>query len=172
MSSSWTTVPVLQWGRGIGAEVSRGIRSLQVALLSVALMAAGCAIPRWPVDAPITSPYGIRFRGILPSVHRGVDLGVPVGTEARVMSAGRVRFVGTMEGFGQVVWVDHGGSVMTVYAHLSRILVEEGQLVRGRQVIALSGASGDVTAPHLHFELWRWGRQQDPVTLLGGFPGN
>lgn len=135
------------------------------------LVTAGCAVPRWPVEAPITSPWGLRFQGLRPDIHRGVDLAAPMGTEVRTMAPGRVRFAGTMAGYGEVVWVDHGASVLTVYAHLSRILVETGQVVEGRTVLGLSGASGDVTGPHLHFEIWRWGRQEDPVPLLGGFPG-
>jgi murein DD-endopeptidase MepM/ murein hydrolase activator NlpD len=136
-----------------------------------AMTALGCAIPRWPVDAPITSAFGLRWRGLLPSVHRGVDLNVPTGTPVHCMAPGRVRFAGVQRGFGNVVWVDHGGEVLTVYAHLSEIRVTAGEAVAGGQVLGLSGASGDVTAPHLHFEIWRWGREVDPVPLLGGFPG-
>ena len=144
----------------------------RLVVVSLLLFAAGgCTLPRWPVDAPITSPFGLRIRGILPSVHRGVDLSVPTGTEVRAMADGRVRFAGTMRGFGTVVWIDHGGAVVSVYAHLSALRVQTGQVVDGRQVIGLSGATGDVTSPHLHFEVWRWGREVDPVPLLGGFPG-
>ena len=87
------------------------------------------------------------------------------------MAAGRVRYAGVMRGFGNVVWLDHGFGTLTVYAHLSEIRVRESQNVRHGTVIGLSGASGDVTAPHLHFEVWRWGREVDPVPLLGGTPG-
>lgn len=146
----------------------RARRALPILL---ALAAGACAIPRWPVEGPITSPFGLRMRGILPSVHRGVDIGVPSGTEIRAMADGRVRFAGVMRGFGNVVWIDHGGEVLTVYAHLSRILVQQGEEVDGGDVLGLSGSSGDVTSPHLHFEVWRWGREVDPVPLLGGRPG-
>ena len=86
------------------------------------------------------------------------------------MAPGQVRFAGIQRGFGNVVWLDHGGAVLTVYAHLAAIRVATGEAVTGGQVIALSGSSGDVSAPHLHFEIWRWGREVDPVPLLGGFP--
>jgi murein DD-endopeptidase MepM/ murein hydrolase activator NlpD len=138
-----------------------------IALLAV----AGCSIPRWPVDGPLTSPYGMRWRGLLPEVHRGVDIVVPEGTEVRTMAPGRVRFAGTMGGYGNVVWMDHGGEVITVYAHLSQLLVRTGDVVGSRAVIGLSGATGDATGPHLHFEVWRWGWEVDPVPLLGGRPG-
>jgi murein DD-endopeptidase MepM/ murein hydrolase activator NlpD len=75
-----------------------------------------------------------------------------------------------MSGYGHVIWLDHRGGVMTVYAHLSSIHVKRGERVDGGQVIALSGHSGNATGPHLHFEVWRHGREVDPVHFLGGFP--
>lgn len=142
-------------------------------ILTLALLsgASGCAIPRWPVDGPLSSPFGIRWRGVLPDIHRGVDIRVATGTPVRAMAPGRVRFAGTMRGFGQVVWLDHGEAVMSVYAHLSEIRVEPGEILDGRAVVGLSGSSGNAEAPLLHFEVWRWGREQDPVPLLGGPPG-
>lgn len=131
----------------------------------------GCGLPRWPVDAPITSPFGLRVRGFLPGIHRGVDLAAPEGTPVHAMSSGSVRFAGFQRGYGNVVWLDHGRSVLTVYAHLSAIRVTAGASVRGGEVIGLSGSSGDASGPHLHFEVWRWGREADPVPLLGGRPG-
>lgn len=140
-------------------------------LLSLTLLEAACSIPRWPVHGPLTSPFGLRMRGLVPEIHRGVDIAVPVGTPVHAMAAGRVRFAGTMAGYGKVVWLDHGGSVMSVYAHLSVIRVQAGQHVDGGETIGLSGMSGDATGPNLHFEIWRWGRQVNPVPLLGGPPG-
>jgi murein DD-endopeptidase MepM/ murein hydrolase activator NlpD len=142
------------------------------ALVLVGLAAAGCSIPRWPVEGPVTSPFGLRWRGLLPELHRGVDIAVPEGTPVRTMAPGRVRFAGAMAGYGTVVWMDHGGEVLTLYAHLSRLAVRAGDVVEGGAVIGLSGSSGDATGPHVHFELWRWGRERDPVPLLGGRPGD
>ena len=148
------------------------MRVRAVSILGVlCILAAGCTFPRWPVDGPLVSPFGLRFRGISPDLHRGVDIQIPDGTEIRSMAPGRVRFAGTMGGYGQVIWVDHRGSVMTVYGHLSALRVREGDRVEGRQVIGLSGHSGNATGPHLHFEIWRHGREVDPVSFLGGFPG-
>ncbi len=100
-----------------------------------------------------------------------MDLAVPEGTPVKAMAAGTVRFAGSQRGYGNVVWLDHGGSVLSVYAHLSAIRVQAGAAVRGGDIIGLSGSTGDATAPHLHFEVWRWGREKDPVPLLGGRPG-
>ncbi len=148
----------------------RGAAPARILVVLLAALVAGCAIPRWPVDGPVTSPFGIRWRGILPEIHRGVDIRVPRGTPVRSMAPGRVRFAGTMRGFGNVVWVDHGEAVTTVYAHLSELHVRSGEALSGRDVLGLSGASGNAEAPLLHFEIWRWGREVDPVPLLGGFP--
>jgi murein DD-endopeptidase MepM/ murein hydrolase activator NlpD len=122
------------------------------------------------VDAPLSSDFGLRLRGIRPDIHRGVDFSVPTGTEVHAMADAQVRFAGTMTGFGNVVWLDHGGSILSVYAHLSVIHVAEGAFVRRGDIIGESGATGDVTAPHLHFEVWRGGREADPVPLMGGRP--
>ena len=145
------------------------MRGLFFALAASTVVA--CSVPRWPVDAPMSSPYGLRLMGLRPSIHRGVDLDVPEGTLVHAMNDGRVRFAGVMSGYGNVVWLEHGKNVLTLYAHLSQIDVARGDEVDAGAVIGLSGATGDVTGPHLHFEVWRWGREVDPVPLLGGRPG-
>lgn len=140
-------------------------------LLLLLLVAGGCTIPRWPVDAPLVSPYGARREpGFLPRLHEGVDLDAPTGTPVRAMRGGRVRFAGTRGGWGKVVILDHSGNVTSVYAHLSRIDVETGQRVRGHAVVGLVGQSGNAEGPHLHFEVWQRGKAVDPVPLLGGPP--
>lgn len=119
----------------------------------------------------MSSPFGIRWAdGWLPAVHRGVDISMPTGTPVHAMRAGSVRFAGEMRGYGKVIWLEHRGGTLTVYAHLSEIRVRTGAPVEGRQVIGSSGATGRVTAPHLHFEVWVGGRPVDPVLYLGGRP--
>ncbi len=143
----------------------------RIGLALVTLIAlSGCALPRWPVEGPMSSAYGVRFRGIVPGIHRGVDIAVPAGTPVRAMTGGRVRFAGEQNGYGRAVWIDHGGGVLAVYAHLSRLDVATRDAVGPGQIIGLSGSSGHATGPHLHFEVWRWGRPVDPVPLLGGRP--
>lgn len=145
------------------------LRRVATAVCAVAGL-AGCALPTWPVHAPLTSGFGLRFDGIRPDLHRGVDLSVPIGTPVVAMASGTVRFAGTMRGFGNVVFIDHRAGLMSVYAHLSRIEVTTGATVRTADPIGLSGATGQVTAPHLHFEVWRYGRPVDPIPILGGRP--
>ena len=139
-------------------------RARRGVLLVLTVLATGCVVPRWPVEGPMTSAFGVRWRGWLPEIHRGVDIAVPD------VAPGTVRFAGTMRGYGTVVWMDHGGDVLSVYAHLAEVRVARGEQVGAGAVIGLSGRSGNVTGPHLHFEIWRWGRQADPVLLLGGPP--
>ncbi len=131
----------------------------------------GCGLPQWPVEGPIIAPFGLRWEANGPTIHRGVDIVVPAGTPVSAMSSGEVRFAGTMSDFGLVVWVDHGDGILTIYAHLSEILVVEGQAVARGEAVALSGESGNATGPHLHFEIRGRGHQVDPVALLGGPPG-
>ena len=148
-----------------------GIMRRAVLLLAGLLVATGCSVPRWPVEGSLTSPFGLRRQGLLDfGVHRGVDIAVPAGTPVRAMAPGVVSYAGTMSGYGRVVIIDHGQGVRTVYAHLSEIHVRAGDDVPGRPVIGLSGSSGRTTGEHLHFEVVRRGRAEDPVPLLGGFP--
>lgn len=135
------------------------------------LLLAGCSVPRWPVSGTMTSPFGLRRAGVLDfDIHRGVDIAVPEGTEVRAMAPGLVEFAGSMNGYGRVVVIDHGQGVRTLYGHLSEARVRTGDPVHGRPVIGLSGSTGRTTGAHLHFEILRAGRAEDPVPLLGGLP--
>ena len=143
-------------------------RTLTLVLLTLTI--AGCGLPRWPARAPLTSPYGLRTLGTRLDMHHGVDLGVPIGTNVHAMTAGTVTVAGAKAGYGLAVMIDHGGGWVTLYGHLDRVDVSVGDRVRAGQRIGLSGNTGLSTAPHLHFEVRRFGRSRDPVPLLGGFP--
>ena len=132
----------------------------------------GCGLPRWPVEAPLITPFGVRWESGGPTIHRGVDIVAPTGTPVYAMSRGEVRFAGTMTDFGLVVWIDHGDEILSIYAHLSEILVVEGEAVTRDEPVGLSGQSGNATGPHLHFEIRGRGHQVDPVVMLGGPPGS
>ena len=145
--------------------------SRRIFAATAVLGTVGCGLPHWPVEGPLIAPFGLRWGPNGPSIHRGVDIVVPTGTPVYAMSSGEVRFTGTMTDFGLVVWVDHGDAILTIYAHLSEILVVEGQRVTKDEAVGLSGESGNATGPHLHFEIRGRGHQVDPVALLGGPPG-
>jgi len=98
--------------------------------------------------------------------HHGLDFSVPVGTEVRVTGDGLVTAVQHQRGLGRVIKVDHGGGVMTVYAHLDKTLVEKGDQVTRGSVVALSGNTGRSTAPHLHYEIRISGRSVNPISYI------
>jgi murein DD-endopeptidase MepM/ murein hydrolase activator NlpD len=143
---------------------------MRLAVLLLTLVIAACSVPRWPVNAPVISPFGLRFLGLRPDIHYGVDLAAPVGTPVVAMKPGTVSFAGEMRGYGMVVIVEHNSKLRTVYAHLSELNVRTGETVKGGQIIAKSGQSGNASGPHLHFEIQRWGKHEDPVEMLGGLP--
>lgn len=141
-----------------------------MALVLVAAALQGCQTPQWPVKGALSSPFGIRSLGGA-DLHRGMDFEADIGTPVRPVLPGRVRFAGFMSGYGNVIWIDHGEHLISLYAHLSEIGVEVRQEVSKQTVIGLTGQSGHVTAPHLHLEVWRWGREVDPAHFLGRPPG-
>jgi len=173
MNGSSTTTRRAPYVRAAGLpalrRVVRGGRR-RLSLLACLLLPLGCSIPRWPANGPITSPFGLRLDGIWPEIHRGVDISLPEGTPVTAMKRGRVRHAGPMGAYGLTVIIEHGPALVTLYAHLSEVRVRAGEEVEGRQVIGLSGRTGNATGPHLHFEVRRWGRHEDPVPLLGGPP--
>lgn len=133
-----------------------------IALLALAALSA-CSLPRWPVDAPITSPFGLRMRGWWPELHHGVDLAVAEGTPVLAMNGGRVAFAGRMRGYGLTVVLRHGSDTETLYAHLSELHVRTGDAVRPRQLLGRSGRSGNARGAHLHFEIRRPVNSGDPT---------
>jgi len=99
--------------------------------------------------------------------HRGVDYAAPVGTPVRAAGDGRVKFVGRQGGFGNVIELEHGSGVVTVYGHLSRFAsqLRRGQHVDLGQVIGYVGMTGLATGPHLHFEYRVRGVHKNPQTV-------
>ncbi|MCU1272643.1 MAG: peptidase [Bryobacterales bacterium] len=109
----------------------------------------------WPVDGALMSSYGDRidpFSGE-GAYHAGVDIASPMGTPARATADGIVIFADRSGGYGRLVIVDHGNGYETYYAHLSRFDVIPGQEVRQGEPVGAVGATGRVTAPHLHYEV-------------------
>lgn len=106
---------------------------------------------------PITRVY---------QMHSGIDLVAPWGTPILAVKDGEVTFAGWKGGYGKLVVVQHEKNMESYYSHATEILVKEGEKVVEGQVIARVGATGDVTAPHLHFEL-RWdGHARNPTRAL------
>ncbi|MCA1831830.1 MAG: murein hydrolase activator EnvC [Actinomycetota bacterium] len=122
----------------------------------------------WPTTGRITSPYGWRTHPIYGyrSFHTGIDIGAPSGQNVIAARSGEVLFVGYKDAYGLIVIIDHGHSLATVYAHLSKSYVRAGQYVRTRNVIAAVGSTGWSTGPHLHFEVRVDGQHVNPIGYL------
>ena len=98
--------------------------------------------------------------------HSGLDFCGGVGTELYAPAAGRVVFAGPLIVRGNATVIDHGWGVYTAYDHQSEIFVKPGDVVKPGQLIGLGGATGRVTGPHLHWEVWVGGVQVDPTDWL------
>lgn len=120
-----------------------------------------------PQEASASS-FGYRriINGTPRAPHSGTDLSAPAGSEVLAANHGRVVLVGNFFFAGGSVVIDHGGGLFTMYFHLSEFKVEEGAMVRKGDVIALSGASGRVTGPHLHWGARLVDARVDPLELL------
>jgi len=108
-----------------------------------------------PATGRISGVYGSRriLNGQPRQPHYGLDFAVPTGTPLRAAASGRVTLADSFHFFGNLVVIDHGHGVNTLYAHLSGFDVREGQMVTKGDTVARSGATGRVTGPHLHFSL-------------------
>jgi murein DD-endopeptidase MepM/ murein hydrolase activator NlpD len=116
----------------------------------------------WPVNGPVTSPFGMRWG----RMHEGIDIGVGYGTPIHAAASGRVIYSGWMSGYGNLVAIDHGHGLSTAYGHQSRIAVSNGQTVSQGQVIGYVGCTGHCFGPHLHFEVRINGTPVDPMGYL------
>ena len=123
----------------------------------------------YPVDVPYrSSSYGWRHDPILGirAFHNGLDFSAAQGEPIRATADGRVKTVGRGPDYGKFVVIDHGDRLETRYAHASKILVSEGDLVQREDVIALVGNTGRSTGPHLHYEIRYKNRSLDPRQYL------
>ena len=113
----------------------------------------------WPVSGVVTQKFWSR--------HKGVDIGAPTGTAVKAADTGFVASAGWSDnGYGYYILIDHGNGYQTLYAHLSRILVEVGQSVGKGQRIGSVGNTGNSTGPHLHFEIRYQGVPRNPYGFL------
>ena len=116
----------------------------------------------WPLKGVLYGRYGVRAG----RRHDGIDIAAPEGTAVGAAGAGTVIFAGEQAGYGAIVIVKHEGGLVTLYAHNSRLLVEEGAHVRRGEPIARVGQTGRTTGPHLHFEVRDGTRPRNPLLYL------
>lgn len=125
-----------------------------------------------PIGGRITSPFGWRTHPIFKSrtFHSGVDIGGPNYGNIQASNSGKVIFTGWYGGYGKVVIIDHGlvnnHPTTTLYAHMSSILVQNGQSVNKGQVIGKEGTTGYSTGPHCHFEVRINGKPNNPLNYI------
>lgn len=129
---------------------------------------------RSPRPRPITwgwmsSPYGKRVDPIngRPGWHAGVDFAGEDGSSVVAVAGGVVIFAGTRSGYGELVEINHGDGYVTRYGHHKKVLVKVGDVVKKGEQIGLMGSTGRSTGPHVHFEVLKNGRAENPVAFLG-----
>jgi len=119
----------------------------------------------WPASGTVTSPFGFRPGGF----HPGIDIGMLRALGVRAAAEGKVVLAGTpsgFEGYGYLIGIDVGNGTLTLYAHLSRIDVKVGDVVRIDQPIGVAGCTGSCSGTHLHFEVRVNGKAVDPMPYL------
>ncbi len=122
-----------------------------------------------PVRGYITSKFGPRFHPIEKEekFHTGIDIAAPYGSPVYATASGKViRARRTNSGKGNFVMIKHINNIMTIYLHLSRITVKEGQFVKKGEIIGYVGSSGTATGPHLHYEVLYNGKPIDPLIFM------
>lgn len=151
-------------------ENSRQLEAMIRQLQGGSSEALGTGVYTWPTPgySNITSSYGMRFHPILKTrkMHTGVDIGAPMSATIVAADSGKIIHAGWMGGYGQVLVVDHGNGISTLYAHQSSFLVSNGQTVNRGDAIGKVGSTGWSTGPHLHFEVRINGSYTDPMPYI------
>ena len=122
----------------------------------------------WPCRGEITSYYGWRTHPIFGTTkyHSGMDIAVDYYTPIKAAAAGTVVYSGWLGGYGNTIMIDHGGGLVTLYAHNNDLAVSEGKQVNQGAIIAYAGSTGWSTGPHCHFEARLHGEVTEPLDYL------
>jgi murein DD-endopeptidase MepM/ murein hydrolase activator NlpD len=154
----------------LAASVTVGDAGTAATLRRAAAMVMAPAPDLWPARGFVTREFteGAPARGIV--AHPGIDIAGP--RDSPIVSAGDgvVFRTGTDPYLGNFVEIQHGLGYLTVYGHCSRIAVARSDRVQRGQVVAYLGDTGQASAPHVHFEIWRDGEAIDPRAMLEGDP--
>ncbi len=121
-----------------------------------------------PLSGLITSAFGVRLHPVynVSLFHTGIDISASEGTKVQATGDGIVAFSGYDKGYGQRITINHGYGYKTIYAHLSKSLVRQGQKIKRGEIIALSGNTGLSTGPHLHYEVLKDNTRVDPTAYF------
>ena len=121
-----------------------------------------------PVQGKLISGYG-RHKNTdfnTYTFNSGIDISAPLGQVVHAAGSGEVIYTGSIKGYGQIIIIDHGGRITTLYAHLSKILIDIGDKVKKGQLVGQVGDSGGVSSTRLHFEVRVEGKPTDPMNWL------
>ena len=121
-----------------------------------------------PVQGKLISEYG-RHKNTdfnTYTFNSGIDISAPLGQVVHAAGSGEVIYTGSIKGYGQIIIIDHGGRITTLYAHLSKILIDIGEKVKKGQIVGQVGDSGGVSSTRLHFEVRVEGKPTDPMNWL------
>ncbi|WP_346553911.1 M23 family metallopeptidase [Alkanindiges illinoisensis] len=121
-------------------------------------------------NARVSSKFGYRTMSGRGEYHPGIDLAAPTGTPIYATGDGIVIRAGWVNGYGNLVEIDHGNGLITRYGHASRLYVSVGDVVKANQNIAAVGCTGRCTGPHVHYEVLKDGKRENPATYLALAP--
>ncbi len=126
----------------------------------------------YPVTGRLSSPFGLRrfFNGEEKRPHSGLDIAAPEDTPIKAPAAGTVVTVGDFFYNGNTIFIDHGQGLITLYCHMNRIDVHEGQQISQGQLLGVVGKTGRATGPHLHFSVSLNDARVEPLLLLPEHP--
>jgi lipoprotein NlpD len=116
----------------------------------------------WPITGTINSHFGPRGTNF----HDGIDIAAPAGAPIYAIDDGEVIYSDRLRGYGNMVIIRHAAGFLSVYAHNDKNLAREGQQIRRGEMIARVGSTGRVTGPHLHFEIRRHNKAEDPLLYM------
>ena len=127
-----------------------------------------------PIESIVTSPFGTKriYNGELKSYHTGLDLRAAIGTPIFSSEAGRIVMAKELFYTGNTILLDHGYGIITLYAHMSVLNVKVGQMVGAHELLGLSGKTGRVNGPHLHWQAVVHGVKVNPLALLASVETN
>ncbi|TET06825.1 MAG: hypothetical protein E3J83_05705, partial [Candidatus Atribacteria bacterium] len=121
-----------------------------------------------PIQGKLISKYGRQKNADFNTYtfNSGIDISAPLGQVVHAAGSGEVIYTGSIKGYGQIIIIDHGGRITTLYAHLSKILIDIGEKVKKGQIVGQVGDSGGVSSTRLHFEVRVEGKPTDPMNWL------
>ena len=155
-------IPIQPIQQSVGSQ----IKDVEKMARSTDKLAAQPSI--WPISGEVTSGFGWRNAplGEGKELHPGIDIGSNMGMPVVATADGEVVQSGWSEGYGNIVQIDHGNGIVTIYGHNSRIIVNTGEKVKKGQVISYVGSTGKSTGPHVHYEIRVNGNTVDPTSFL------